>query len=77
MSRTKHKKPNPGFEYWTKRPISRKHGAIPGRYTKKRTHRLERLEAQIVIRKELNYDIIDDFEKEYQLRKEQEENDID
>lgn len=51
MSRTKKSKKSPGYEYWGKRPISREHGAIPGRYTKTRTHRLERLEGKKEIKK--------------------------
>ena len=54
MSRTKKKTKSPGTEYWTKRPISRQHGAIPGRYTKTRTHRLERLEGKKEIKKQLD-----------------------
>jgi hypothetical protein len=33
----------PGYEYWSKRP-GNKNGGAPGKYTKKRTHRLERIE---------------------------------
>ena len=46
MSRSKRKSKNRGKEYWGKRPISRNHGATPGRYSKTRTHRLERLEGK-------------------------------
>ncbi len=46
MSRTKKGKRGVGDEYWGKRPVSNKHGAPPGRYTKTRTHRLERIEAK-------------------------------
>lgn len=46
MSRTRKGKRGPGDEYWSKRPVSRKHGATPGRETKTRTHRLERIEAK-------------------------------
>lgn len=67
MSRTKKKKPAPGKEYWGKRPCSRNHGATPGKVTKKRTHRLERLEKKKVIKKETgwwgdNYLWGDDFD---------------
>jgi hypothetical protein len=46
MSRTHKKSPAPGYEYWGRRPVSRNHGATPGRVSKNRTHRLERLEAR-------------------------------
>lgn len=52
MSRTRKKTQSPGFEYWGRRPIARNHGAIPGPFTKKRTHRLERLETKKVIQEE-------------------------
>lgn len=47
MSRTKKKTKAPGKEYWGKRPVSRNHGATPGKISKRLTHRLERLEAKI------------------------------
>ena len=50
MSRTKHNTKAPGYEYWSKRPLSNTCGAIPGRYTKIRTHRLERIEAKKIIK---------------------------
>jgi hypothetical protein len=31
-----------GYEYWSKRPLSNKHGAVPGKETKVTTHKLER-----------------------------------
>ena len=46
MSRSKKGSKGPGHEYWSKRPIANQHGAVPGKWTKKRTHRLERLEAK-------------------------------
>lgn len=46
MSRSIKKKKGPGYEYWGRRPISRNHGAIPGKKTKKWTHRLERIEGK-------------------------------
>lgn len=52
MSRTKKDKKGIGFEYWSKRPMSNRHGGIPGKDTKKRTHRLERLEAKKDIKKQ-------------------------
>lgn len=45
MSRSKKGKKGPGYEYWTARP-GNKHGALPGAFTKKRTHRWERAEAK-------------------------------
>lgn len=53
MSRTKKKQKPPGYEFWSKRPMSNKHGADPGKITKKRTHRLERIEGKKEIKKEL------------------------
>lgn len=41
MSRTRKGTKPPGFEYWSKRPAN-KGGATVGRFTKRRTHRLER-----------------------------------
>ena len=46
MSRTKKGKKGPGYEYWGRRPISAEHGAIPGRFTKTRTHKMERAKAR-------------------------------
>lgn len=46
MSRTKKRKPAPGKEFWGKRPVSRNHGAVPGKISKKRTHKVERLEGK-------------------------------
>lgn len=53
MSRTVKGKKGVGYEYWSKRPVSRNCGANPGRESKKRTHRLERLEGKKEIRKQL------------------------
>jgi hypothetical protein len=41
MSRTKKGGKAPGFEYWTKRPGNH-WGAVPGPFTKRRTHKAER-----------------------------------
>ena len=51
MSRTKKSKnaKGPGYEYWSKRPMS---GSPPGRWAKTRTHRKERIEAKKIIKKE-------------------------
>lgn len=50
MSRTfKGSKPQ-GYEYWSRRPYSRHHGAAPGRLTKILTHRKERREALAELR---------------------------
>lgn len=46
MSRTKKGKRPIGYEYWSKRPISNKHGAVPGKETKRQTHRAERRQAK-------------------------------
>lgn len=43
MSRSKKGSKGPGYEYWSKRPGSM---AVPGEFSKNRTHRLERLEAK-------------------------------
>lgn len=54
MSRSKKSSKGPGFEYWGKRPISAEHGAIPGRFTKTRTHKIERKKNKKLIKKELD-----------------------
>lgn len=54
MSRTRKGKKGPGSEYWGKRPLSNKHGASPGKATKKLTHRLERLESKEKIKEQLD-----------------------
>lgn len=56
MSRSTKKSKSPGFEYWGKRPLSRNHGANPGKETKKLTHRLERIEGKQQIKKALKDD---------------------
>lgn len=43
MSRTFKGKKGVGYEYWSRRPCN-KNGGNPGKYTKKRTHKLERIE---------------------------------
>jgi hypothetical protein len=55
MSRSKKSKngKGPGYEYWSKRPMS---GSPPGRWAKKKTHRLERIEAKKIIKKESEED---------------------
>ncbi len=53
MSRTKKGKKGPGYEYWGKRPISASHGAVPGRFTKTRTHKIERKQGKISVQKEM------------------------
>ena len=42
MSRSIKGKKGIGYEYWSKRPLSNKHGASPGKETKVTTHKLER-----------------------------------
>jgi len=51
MSRTKKGKKAIGYEYWSKRPGSNKCGAVPGKETKKRTHRSERKQGKNEITK--------------------------
>lgn len=53
MSRTKKGGKGPGHEYWTKRPGSNRHGGTPGKFTKKLTHSLERLEGKKAIKEGL------------------------
>jgi hypothetical protein len=52
MSRTKKKSKSPGYEYWSKRPISSAHGAVPGSFTKRRTGKIERQQAKKALRKD-------------------------
>ena len=47
---------------------------VKGKLYKKYKHG-ERQKAKKQIKKQLNYDVINDFEKEYQIRMEREEND--
>jgi hypothetical protein len=51
MSRTNKGKRHTGYEYWSKRPISNKSGAVPGKETKRRTHRAERRQAKKQVKK--------------------------
>lgn len=46
---------SPGFEYWGERPESRNHGLVPGRSSKTRTHRLERIEAKEALRQQTTF----------------------
>ncbi len=46
MARTKKGKKSPGYEYWSRRPGSNKHGNGPGKFAKRVTHRAERREAK-------------------------------
>lgn len=45
MSRSRKSQKGPGYEYWGKRP-GNKGGGIPGKETKKRTHKAERSQAK-------------------------------
>ena len=56
MSRTNKKSKAPGYEYYGRRPYSRKGGVKPGRIAKDLTHRAERNEAK----RELNIGIKND-----------------
>lgn len=56
MSRTYRKGgKGPGYEYWSRRP-GNKNGGSPGKETKKRTHRLERIEDKKIVKKETRDD---------------------
>lgn len=50
MSRSKAHKKAPGYEFWSKRPVSNRWGCPPGKYSKQLTHRLERAEARTATR---------------------------
>lgn len=52
-SRTDKKEKGPGYEYWGPRPLNFK-GGIPGRWTKTKTHRLERIRAKRELDKDIN-----------------------
>jgi len=65
MGKTKKGAKGIGYEYWGKRPVSRNHGAVPGRESKTRTHRLERIEAKEQIQEELK-DISDEIKQRIQ-----------
>jgi len=45
MSRTAHASKPAGFEYWTRRP-GNACGGLPGPFTKKNTHRRERMQGR-------------------------------
>lgn len=45
MSRTRKGSKGPGYEYWSRRPLC---GEAPGKKTKRKTHRIERMEAKRV-----------------------------
>lgn len=51
MSRSKKGGKGCGFEYWTKR-AGNKDCPPPGKYSKKRTHKLERLEDKKLVKEE-------------------------
>lgn len=51
MSRSKRGKKAPGWEHWSRRPNSM---SPPGRVSKTRTHRLERIENKKIIKKQLD-----------------------
>lgn len=55
MSRTRHQSKAPGYDYWSRRPYSRSGGAIPGPFSKRMTHRLERLEGRQQARNEVEH----------------------
>lgn len=46
MSRSRKGDKGCGFEYWGKRPGTKKTGGSPGKFSKKYTHRLERIEGK-------------------------------
>lgn len=52
MSRTKRGSRPPGYEYWSRRPLSRRCGVSPGRRVKTISHRMERAEAKAELRVE-------------------------
>jgi pyridoxine/pyridoxamine 5'-phosphate oxidase len=68
MSRSKRKRRHPGAEYWSRRPLSNRCGAWPGRETKTLTHRLERRLGD----RELEHEL-DETHDEAQAPKEEEE----
>lgn len=49
MSRSKIGGKSAGAEYWSRRPVSNKHGCSPGKSNKKRTHHAERQGARIQV----------------------------
>lgn len=60
MSRTKKGKKGPGYEYWSRRPGTRKGGMDPGKYSKKLNARLERIEGKEEIEKQIEDSIESD-----------------
>jgi len=50
MSRTKKSTKSPGYDYWSRRPTPI---SDPGRAAKTATHKIERKEAKLKIKKEL------------------------
>lgn len=42
-----------GYEFWSNRPLSRRCGATPGRWTKTITHRIERRRSVQLVRREV------------------------
>jgi hypothetical protein len=48
-----HKQRAYGYEFWSRRPGSNRHGGGPGRLAKRLTHRVERLDAKVLVRGEL------------------------
>lgn len=53
MSRTKKGSKAPGWEIWSKRPMT---GSAPGRWAKTMTHRIERRKDEEKLRHELKKD---------------------
>jgi hypothetical protein len=45
VSRTEKAKKAPGTEFWSRRPFN-KHGQLPGRFSKRRTHKAERAQGR-------------------------------
>lgn len=52
MSRTKRGRRPVGYEYWSRRPLSRRCGVSPGRPIKRLCHKIERAEGKAEIRVE-------------------------
>lgn len=50
MSRTKKGNKPPGYDYWSKRPLS---GSSPSKFIKTKTHRIERQKAKEEIQEDL------------------------
>lgn len=49
MSRTKRGSKPPGYDYWSRRPMS---GSRPSPSVKKTTHKIERAQSRTLVRKE-------------------------